>query len=99
MIDLIVFRGSGDREGSEVFDPLLSSVQAALQRGKFEIDFNTPKIMQTLEVQYDTTVRQGSEVSIADSRTGEVVYGVVKDFSHVVDGPVVYTKVDIEVPQ
>ena len=55
--------------------------------------------MQTLEVQYDTTVRQGSEVSIADSRTGEVVYGVVKDFSHVVDGPVVYTKVDIEVPQ
>ena len=43
MIDLYVYRGLGEREGNEIFEPLLSEAAPALQRGKFEIDFSTPK--------------------------------------------------------
>lgn len=99
MIDLIVFRFAGDKEGEEIFDPLLSDVSAAIQRGKFEIDFNTPTIPTALEIEYTATMRQGNQIAAIDSRTGGVVYGVVKDFSHVIDGPVIFTRVNMEVPQ
>ncbi len=99
MIDLFVYRGLGERDGGEIFDPLLSEVAPALQRGKFEIDFNTPKVEHSLEVAYSPALRPGDEVSVRDSRTNEVVFGVVKDFSHVRDGVVVYTTLSIEVAQ
>lgn len=99
MIDLYVFRGAGDRDGDEIFDPLLCDIAPALQRGKYEIDFNTPKIQQTMEVGYASAVRAGDQVSVSDSRTGEVIYGVLRDYSHVLDGPTVYTRISIEVPQ
>ena len=99
MIDLFVFRGAGDKDGGEVFDPLLSGVAPALQRGKFEIDFNTPTILTSLEVAHNGALMPGQKVSVSDSRTGAVVYGVVKNFTHVAHGVTVFTKVDIEVPQ
>ncbi len=99
MIDLYVYRGLGELEGSEIFEPLLSDTAAALQRGKFEIDFNTPKIEYRLEVAYDATIRAGDEVSVQDPPTGRVMFGVVKSFSHVRDGVTVYTSVTLEVPQ
>lgn len=100
MIDIIVFRFAGDKEGEEIFDPLLSDVVAAIQRGKFEIDFNTPTIPTAMEIEYTPSMRPGNQVAAIDSRTGEVVYGVVKDFSHVATPEaVIYTKVNMEVPQ
>ena len=99
MIDLFVFRGAGDKDGGEIFNPLLSDVSAALQRGKFEIDFNTPTIQNSLEVVYSPGLRLGQQVSVSDSRTGMVIYGVVKSFSHVINGVTLFSKIDIEVPQ
>lgn len=99
MIDLIVFRGLGERDGGEIFDPLLSDTAPALQRGKFEIDFNTPKILHQLEVAYLPTLRLGDEVSISDPRVSEVFFGAVKEFSHVREGVTVYTAVSVEVAQ
>lgn len=99
MIDLFVYRGMGERDGGEIFDPLLSDVAPALQRGKFEIDFNTPKVEHTLEVEYTPTLRPGDEVSVRDSRTNNVIFGVVKEFSHVRDGATVFTTLSIEVAQ
>lgn len=99
MIDIIVLRGAGDREGGEIFEPLLSDIAPALQRGKFEIDVNTPKIRTSMEIEYTPSLSQGDQVSAVDSRTGEVVVGVVSELSHVIDGPVIYTKTVVEVPQ
>ncbi len=99
MIDLFVYRGLGERDGGEIFDPLLSDVAPALQRGKFEIDFNTPKIDHSLEVEYTPALRPGDEVSVRNSRTNEVIFGVVKEFSHVRNGVSVYTTLSIEVAQ
>lgn len=99
MIDLIVYRGLGEREGAEIFEPLLSSVAPALQRGKFEIDFNTPKVEYRIEVAYEETIGVGDEVSIQDPPTGRVVFGMVQSFSHVRDGVQVYTSVVVEAPQ
>ena len=99
MIDLVVFRGQGSREGAEVFDPLLSDTQAAIQRGKFEIDFNTAKVIHTLEVAYAPEVRLGDVVSVRDSRTDAVVVGAVKEFSHVMHGVVMTTTMVLEEAQ
>lgn len=99
MIDIVAFRGLGDKDGGEIFDPLLSALAPALQRGKYEIDFNTPKIPTSMEIEYTPSMRHGDQVTAIDSRTNEVVHGVVKDFSHVIEGPVVFTKVSVEVPQ
>ena len=38
MIDIIVQRAAGDRPGSDIVEPLLGSVPAALSRGRAEID-------------------------------------------------------------
>lgn len=99
MIDLFVYRGLGERDGGEIFDPLLSEVAPALQRGKFEIDFNTPKIEYSLEVEYTPSLRLGDEVSVRESRTNMVVFGVVKEFSHVRHNTIVYTSLTLEVAQ
>ncbi len=99
MIDLIVYRGLGEREGAEIFEPLLSAVAPALQRGKFEIDFNTPKVEYRVEVAYEETLSMGDEVSIQDPPTGRVMFGMVKNFSHVRDGVQVYTSLIVETAQ
>lgn len=99
MIDLYVYRGLGAREGNEIFEPLLSEVAPALQRGKFEIDFSTPKIEYRIDVVYTESLRPGDEVSIQDPPTGRVMFGVVKSFSHVRDGVTVFTSAVVEAPQ
>lgn len=99
MTDIVVFRGLGSREGAEVFDPLLSSTQAAVQRGKYEIDFNTAKVVHNIEAAYMPSIKLGDVVTVRDSRTDAVVAGVVREFSHVMHGVVMTTSVVLEEAQ
>lgn len=99
MIDLIVFRGAGTRYGGEIFEPLLSEVAPAVQRGKYEIDFSTPKVTHRLDVEYTPALAVGDEASIRDDRTDTTFFGLVREFSHVRSGVVVYSSVVVEVAQ
>lgn len=99
MIDLVVLRGTGARYGGEIFEPLLSEVAPALQRGKYEIDFNTPKVVHSLTVEYSPALAVGDEASIHDDRSGTTFFGIVREFSHVRDGVAVYSSVVVEVAQ
>jgi len=98
VIDILVIRGAGDTDGGEVFDPLLSSVEAAVQRGRFEIDSSTPIRSTEVECVYTPTLEIGKVVTVLDITTGQEVRGVVKQFSHVVEGVAVYTSLSLEVP-
>lgn len=98
MIDIVVVRDSGSRDGGDIFDVMLSEVAPALQRGRFEIDFNTPKVVHSIEVAYTPGLSVGDEVSLVDTY-GAALYGVVKEYTHVREGVVLRTTVVVEVPQ
>jgi len=98
VIDILTIRGPGDADGGEVFDPLLSSVEAAVQRGRYEIDQSAPIQNVNLDCVYTPTLQVGSVIEALDITTGLAVRGIIKSFTHVVDGVVVFTSISLEVP-
>ncbi len=98
MIDLVAIRGVGTSDGGEVFDPLLSSIEAAVQRGRYEIDQSTPMQAIDMTIVYTPTLQVGRVIEALDITTGMAVRGVVKSFTHVVDGVVVFSSVALEAP-
>lgn len=96
MIDLIVVRGDGDRDGGEIFDPLLSSTEVAIARGTQQINASTPVNTVTLQSIFRTGVRVGQLVEVLDAMQGETWRGIVMGLSHVVEGPTIYTQLEIE---
>ena len=75
-IEIYCVRGAGDKEKGEVSDSLLSSENAAGERGKFEIDKQWYFIhSQTLSVPFkkandSTMMMDGDLVEISDSLLG-----------------------------
>lgn len=95
-IDVIAFREDGDLEGPEVFEPLLATVGAALARGAQEINASTPVTPVTVEVTYRIGLRRGQLIEVNDSLLGISWRAQIMDLSHVVSGPVRYTKLELE---
>jgi len=96
MIDLIVVRGAGDRDGGEIFDPLLSATEVAIARGTQEINASTPVNTVTLQTVFRTGVRRGQLVEVLDAMQGETWRGIIMGINHVVEGPSAYTELEIE---
>ncbi len=48
-MDILCIRGSGDRPGDDITDPLLSTVEAGLSRGRAELDEGALSDEQRLE--------------------------------------------------
>ena len=96
MVDLVVVRGDGDRDGGEIFDPLLSATEVAIARGTQEINAATPVNTVTLQTVYRAGVRQGQLVEVLDAMQGETWRGIIMGIHHVVEGPAVYTQLEIE---
>lgn len=95
-IDVYAIRGDGDRDGGEIFDPLLSDTMAALGRAAQEINSNTPVVPISLDVVYRFSIRRGQLVEVNDSFSGKSWRGTVLSVNHVVDGPTVYSKLQVE---
>lgn len=96
MIDLIVVRGLGETDGGEVTSPLLCAIEPALARGRQEIEKNTPARSVRLKTVFRTGVRKGQIVEVADTLQGPVWRGTIMGLSHVVEGEVTYSVLDIE---
>jgi hypothetical protein len=95
-VDVVVVRYDGDRDGGELFDPLLASIDAAVARGTQEINASTPINTVTLQTVFRTGVRRGQLVEVLDAMQGVTWRGIVMGINHVVEGPSVYTQLDIE---
>jgi len=91
-----VIRDLGDKDGGEIFDPLLCSIDAAIARGSQEINANAPVNPVSLEVVYRAGIRVGQCVEVADGFYGSNWRGQIVAVNHVVSGPVAYSKLDIE---
>lgn len=97
-IHLIVIRGAGDKEGTDILDPLLCSTAAALGRGAQEIDASTPVNAVSLEITYRVGLRKGMVVEVVDSVSSETWQGTIMSMTHVIEGATIYSKLDIERP-
>ena len=70
MVDIVVIRGSGDRPGDDILDSLLATVEAALSRGRMELDEVALADEQQLECVL-TDYRLGQIIEVDDTTLGE----------------------------
>jgi hypothetical protein len=68
-MDIVAIRGEGDSPGEDIVEPLLSDVNAALSRGRVELDQGSLADEQQLEVTL-RDVRLGQLVAVDDSALG-----------------------------
>lgn len=95
-IDVYAIRGPGDRDGGEIFDPLLCDIQAALGRAAQAINSSTPVRPISLSLVHRSGLRRGHTVEVLDSFSGVSYRGVVVSVNHVVTGPTVYSTIQVE---
>lgn len=98
MIDIVVMRGAGDVEGEEITSPLLSSLEPALSRGRQEIEKHATVRRVSLKTTFRIGVRKGQIVEVADNLQGPVWRGVIMGISHVVEGEITYSMLEVERP-
>jgi hypothetical protein len=79
-MDIICIRGNGDRSGDDLYEPLLSDVNAGLERGRVELDEGA----LSDEVSLETILldqRLGQTIEVDDRSIGRF-YGKVTSLSH-----------------
>jgi hypothetical protein len=95
-INIVTIRDGGDKEGPEIFDPLLSTVTAALARGAQEINASTPIEPVSLEVVYRPGLHKGNLIEVSDSLSGDSWRGQIISVANVFNGPVLFSKLEVE---
>lgn len=97
-VDIIVVRGSGDKQGEDIVSGLLSDIDVALLKGATAINDSASVYDVDLRSTFRPGVRKGNSIMVVDQYQGEVWYGRVLSFSHVVEGetPAVYTDLSVE---
>jgi hypothetical protein len=81
--DIIVLRAPGDKQGGQVIDPLLTQLEAALERGRNELDEHATLQQQVqLKVVFRPGLRLGQLCEVIDSLQGATWYGKIIGISH-----------------
>lgn len=90
MIDLVVIRGAGSKQGDPIVDSLITSTGAALERGRVEIDLASINRENTVTIPFRAGLRPGLVIRVVDALLGAAWNGIVTDCDLVVEGPVLY---------
>jgi hypothetical protein len=97
MTDIIVIRGQGDRPGDDITEPFLATVQAALARGRAELDARSD-VARTVRLTtlYRSGVRLGQLAEVYDALQGMAWRGKITGITHHFSGSQLITDLDIE---
>ena len=100
MIAVEVYRGSGERPGGEVRDPLIGdSLPVALARGRAELDANAHTMERVeLESAYRPDSTLGELIEIDDPVQGVTWRGQVIGIAHRLDGAELITVLTVRRP-
>jgi hypothetical protein len=79
-MDILCIRGDGDRPGEDIMEPLLSTVEAGLSRGRAELDEGALSDEQRLETIL-IDLRLGQLIEVDDSTLGRW-RGKITSLSH-----------------
>lgn len=99
MIDIIVERGNGDKQGEDIIDALITSPEVAVLRGRVEIDREEPVERIVLEARYKPGLKNGQIIEVQDSLFGRTWRGKVIGISHNISQVAVTTTLTVEKPQ
>lgn len=101
MVHIVVKRGAGTHPGEEIVDPLLSTVPAALSRGRAELDRQSSGAQErTFTVPFVAGRRPGQIEELHDVDVGQTVRGKITGLAHHGRGgerPEAWTDVTLEV--
>lgn len=81
-MDIVCVRGDGNRPGEDIVEPLLSTIEAALSRGRAELDQGALADQQELETVL-MDLRLGQVIEVDDSTLG-IWRGKLTGLSHTV---------------
>jgi hypothetical protein len=81
-IDIFVIRGAGDKRGPDVEDALLCSIDAAVERGRFECDNNSGLQPIDISCVLNMSLTVGDLVRIEDSLYGVSWAGKITSVRH-----------------
>jgi hypothetical protein len=100
-VTIEVIRGAGTRDGGEILAPLLGdSLQAALARGRAELDANAhARDRVGLVLDYRPDLALGQRLSVADPELGAVWQGDIVGIEHDWDGDVAETRLTLDRPR
>lgn len=67
-----VKRGAGDKQGQDIVDPLVTTVQVAIDRGRAELDSSAENLQTVqLTVKFRPGIRNGQLIEVHDELQGE----------------------------
>lgn len=100
MVDIVVIRGEGDKDGGLIESPLINTVEVALVCGRNAVDSNSKSRTVTVLAIHRPGMRLGNIVEIHDSLVGEVWRGKVIGISvsQPADIPILELKVQRPIP-
>ncbi len=97
MVDLVVIRGAGDRQGDDIVEALLSTTAAALNRGRNELDRRaTGKDSLTYTVVFRTGILLGQLVEVDDILLGASFRAKVTAVRHIINQTSATTQLTLE---
>ena len=96
---MIVQRGSGDKQGVDIIDPLINSVPVGLSRGQAEIDENGENLQQvTMTTVFRSGVLLGQLTEVHDSLQGVSWVGKIIGINHVARNGTLLTTLTLRRP-
>jgi hypothetical protein len=95
-VSILARRGLGVRQGPDITDPLILTLEVARARGRAELDSATANAQDiNLTVRYRPSVLPGQLVEIQDSFQGQNWRGKVVSVRHVADGQALTTQLSV----
>lgn len=82
-VSLVVRRGAGLHPGPDITDPLITTLQVALARGRNELDERASGLQDVqVSIPYRPGIRIGQIAEVVEALFGDVWYGKVSGISH-----------------
>lgn len=104
-IQVCVIRGFGDLQGPDVIDPLLSTENVAVERGRVELDKNSglqeiqlTTVFRDVDPLSTKEVRMGQIILVIDALQGEEWRGKISGIRHSATGGVITTDLTVQKP-
>ena len=96
MIDIVVQRNLGDRQGPDIVDALLTTIPAALARGTHEINKSTSVDSITLRTVYRAGVEMGELIEVHDALQGMSWRGRIVNITHNIQRTQIWSQLVVE---
>jgi hypothetical protein len=99
MPDVIVIRGMGNSPGPDIVDPLLTTVDACLARGRNELDEQASDLQDVeITIPFRANLRLGQVAQVSSLSSGELWYGKISGIKYTYDLADLYATISIRKP-